>query len=84
MKSFLLLVSGETFEDMKANMDEAFEEFKSKPCYQNGEGSMLGSGASTGKFEFEHFSDKEYIADIFDDIRNENQSNALPSLKVVY
>ena len=31
MKSFLLLVSGETFEDMEANMNEAFKEFKSEP-----------------------------------------------------
>ncbi len=84
MKSFLLLVSGETFEDMEANMNEAFKEFKSEPGCQKGELSVIGSHAPTGTYEFQHFPGKEYMADIFDDIRNENQSNALPSLKVVY
>lgn len=75
MKSFLLLVSGETFEDMKVNMDEAFKEFKSEPYFQNKGFSMVGSHASTGTFEFQHFPGKEYMADIFDDIRNEKQYN---------
>jgi len=45
---------------------------------------MVGSHASTGKFEFEHFPGKEYMADIFDDFGNKKQGNALSSLKVIY
>jgi hypothetical protein len=69
---------------MESNMNEAFKEFKSEPGCQKGELSVIGSHAPTGTYEFQHFSDKEYMAVIFNDIRNENQSNALPSLKVVY